>query len=391
MSSRYHAVRDIVCSLPEPGFGYGYARSPFYAKTLALGATYLAYNRRLMPISLRGEDRFEGYWALRRTVTRLDTGELPTEFRGPDAIRLLNRLFTRDVAKLKPGRSTYGIACWDHGGVLVDGVLIRLEADRFWYVQADGDFIGWARAHAMGMDVEISDPQSWVNQIQGPRAFDVLAESCDGGAPNNFRFFDAREVTMGGQPVMITRTGWTGELGFEVYTRPDTDGERLWDHIGAAGARHGLREIGLDPMDIRRIEAAILNNGSDMDGTTTPFAVGLEAFVDLTKGDFLGRAALEGADRRNRLLGLACRAAEPLVGGPVARGGREIGHVTAAGWSPFLEQGVAYVRLADADDATLGPVEAMGFDLAMHPAEIVELPFYDADKRISRGLETPKV
>jgi glycine cleavage system aminomethyltransferase T len=109
------------------------------------------------------------------------------------------------------------------------------------------------------------------------------------------------------------------------------------------------------------------------------------------EGDFLGRAVLENADRRIRLLGLACKGAEPLIGGPVARGGREIGFIAASGWSPFLDQGVAYVRLADASDATLGPVEAMGFDLAMHRAEIVELPFYDAGKLIARGLEAPKV
>ena len=390
MSTKYHAVRDIVCSLPEPGFGYGYARSPFYSQTLAMGATYLVYNHRLMPVSLKQGDRFEGYWALRRAVTRLDTGELPTEFRGPDAERLLNKLFTRDISKLKPGRSTYAIACWDHGGVLVDGVLIRLEANRFWYVQAEGDFVAWARAHAMGMDVEISDPGSWVHQIQGPKAMEVLADACDNGAPENFRYFDAREVSMGGQQVMITRTGWTGELGFEVYTRPGLNYDRLWDHISAAGAKHGMKDIGLDAMDIRRIEAEILNCGSDMDATTTPFAVGLGAFVNM-EGDFLGRAALENADRRVRLLGLACKVAEPLIGGPVARGGREIGFITASGWSPFLDQGVAYVRLADANDATLGPVEVMGFDLAMHRAEIVELPFYDADKLIARGLEAPRV
>lgn len=158
----------------------------------------------------------------------------------------------------------------------------------------------------------------------------------------------------------------------------------------AAGAKHGMMDIGLDAMDIRRIEAEFLNCGSDMDGTTTPFAVGLGSFVNMG-GNFVGKAALENADRRLRLLGLACKKAEPLIGGPVARGGREVGYITASGWSPFLNQGVAYVRLANADDTTLGPVEVMGFDLAMHRAEIVALPFYGADKLIERGLEAPRV
>ncbi len=170
MPRHFVAQRDLVCSLPEPGWNYGYDRSPFYPHTLAHDATYVVYNRRIMPVSMTNADRFRAYWALRKGMTCLGTGELPTEFRGPDAERLLNKLFTRDMTKMKPGRGSYGVACWPDGDVLVDGILVRLEEDRFWYVvQADGDFVGWARAHALGMDVEVVDPQSWVHQIQGPR------------------------------------------------------------------------------------------------------------------------------------------------------------------------------------------------------------------------------
>ena len=388
MTRHLVARRELVCSLEEPGWNYGHERSPFYRHAVANGATWVVYNRRMMPVSMTTTDRFRAYWALRKGVARLDTGELPTEFRGPEAERLLDRLFTRDVSKMKPGRSAYGVACWPDGGVLVDGILIRLAEDRFWYVQADGDFVGWARAHALGMDVEIADPQSWVHQVQGPKAFDVLAGACDGGMPESFRYFDAREVAMGGQPVLITRTGWTGELGFEIYTRPGMDHEALWAHVSAAGARHGMLDIGLDGMDIRRIEAAILNNGSDIDHTLSAWAAGLGPFVDLSKPDFFGRDALESmTDRRTRMYGIVCKAAEPLIGGPVARHDREIGRITAAGWSPFLERGVAFVRLARADDVDPRSVEVMGFDLAVHEATIVDLPFYDTAKKIPRGLE----
>ena len=388
MTRHLVARRDLVCSLEEPGWSYGHERSPFYRHAVANGATWVVYNRRMMPVSMTSADRFRAYWALRKGVVRLDTGELPTEFHGPDAERLLDRLLTRDVSKMKPGRSAYGVACWPDGGVLVDGILIRWGEERFWYVQADGDFVGWARAHALGMDVEVSDPQSWVHQVQGPKSFDVLAEACDGGMPESFRYFDAREVAMGGQPVLITRTGWTGELGFEIYTRPGMDHEALWAHVSAAGAGHGMLDIGLDGMDIRRIEAAILNNGSDIDHTLSAWAAGLGPFVDLSKSEFFGRDALEATtDRRTRMYGIVCKAAEPLTGGPVARHDREIGRITAAGWSPFLERGVAFVRLARADDVDPRSVEVMGFDLAMHEATIVDLPFYDTAKKIPRGLE----
>ncbi|MBC6440694.1 MAG: aminomethyl transferase family protein [Rhodospirillales bacterium] len=380
--------RDLVCTLPGPGWNYGHTRSPFYPHAVAEGATFVVYNRRMMPVSMTNADRFQAYWALRKGVVRLDTGELPTEFRGPDAERLLNRLFTRDVSRMKPGRSAYGVACWPDGGILVDGILVRLEEDRFWYVQADGDFVGWARAHALGLDVEITDPRSWVHQIQGPKAFDVLAEACDDGMPEPFRYFDAREVTMGGQTVLITRTGWTAELGFEVYTRPGMDDDALWAHISAAGAKHGMLDIGLDGMDIRRIEGAIFNNISDIDHTTSAWAAGFGPFLKFGKGDFFGSDALQAmTDRRTCMYGITCKAAEPLAGGPVARDGRKIGHITASGWSPYLEQGVAFVRLSSADDLAPRSCEVMGFDGAMHPARIVDLPFYDAEKKIPRGLE----
>ena len=392
MTHAHIARRDVVCSLAEPGWSYGHARSPFYRYDLEQGATYCIYNRRMMPVSLTSSTREEGYWALRRGVTRLDTGELPTEIVGPDAARLLDRIFTRRVSALRPGRCTYGIACWPDGGVLVDGILIRLEDDRFWYVQADGDIVGWMHAHALELDVEVRDPDSWVHQVQGPRALDVLADACDDGLPPEFRYFDARQVVMGGQEVLVTRTGWTGEVGFEIYTRPGLDFDALWDHVTEAGARHGMIDIGLDSMDVRRIEAAILNNGSDMEATMTPFAAGLGSFVDLERDDdFFGKAALIGADRRTLLYGISCATGEPLIGGQVTRAGEMIGHVTAAGWSPYLERGIGYVRLARADLVDPREAHVVGFDLEEHACEIVDLPFYDAEKRIPRGLETVAV
>ena len=189
-------------------------------------------------------------------------------------------------------------------------------------------------------------------------------------------------------------TGWSDSCraGFaparEWRLSTAHDHEALWTHVTAAGARHGMLDIGLDGMDIRRIEAAILNNGSDVDHAMSAWAAGLGPFVDLAKSDFFGRDALDAmTDRRTRMYGLTCKTAEPLIGGPVARNAEEIGRITASGWSPHLEQSVAYVRLACADDLEPRSVEVMGFDLAMHEASIVDLPFYDPQKRIPRGLE----
>ncbi len=387
------ARRDVVRSLPEPGWNYGHQRSPFYRYNVAGGAAYCVYNRRMMPVSLTTSDREAGYWALRRTVTRLDTGELPTQIAGPDSGRLLDMIFTRKVSGLRPGRCTYGVACWPDGGILVDGILIRLAEDRFWYVQADGDFVGWLKAHALAMDVTVTDPQSWVHQLQGPQALGLLAAAADGGLPQNFRYFDAREVAFAGQTVLITRTGWTGEVGFEIYTRPGLDTAALWDHIMGVGAQFGLVDIGLDPMDTRRIEAAILNNLSDMDSSMTPFQAGLGDFVQLDRDDdFFGKSSLLATtDRRTRIYGISCPTGEPLIGAPVTRSGVELGVVTAAAWSPYLGRGIGYIRLHDADLLEPRRATVIGFDQAEHACDIVDLPFYDADKKIPRGLATASV
>lgn len=393
MTENNVAYRDLVCSLPEPGWNYGHTRSPFYKYDLAQGATYVVYNRRMMPVSVKTSTREEGYWALRRAAVRLDTGELPTEIAGPDAGRLLDRLFTRKVSTLKPGRCGYGVACWDDGGLLVDGIMVRLGEDRFWYVQADGDFVGWLKAHALEMDVEIRDPQSFVHQIQGPKALDILAEASDTGVPEKFTYFAARTVPIAGQEVLITRTGWTGELGFEVYTQPGIDTDALWNRLTEVGKKFGMIDIGLDPMDVRRIEAGILNNLSDFDSSMTPFEAGLGGFVGLDReDDFFGKEALKATtDRRTRLYGIRCDHAEPLVNGPVTRDGAVIGHITAAEWSPHLKAGIGYVRLLSADHAESRRASVQGFDLGTHDCEIVDLPFYDPEKKISRGIEAVEV
>ena len=244
----------------------------------------------------------------------------------------------------------------------------------------------------MDMDVEISDPGSWVSQVQGPRSMDILAAALDGGAPEDFHFFDVRQASIGGQRVLISRTVWTGELGWEFYTVPGPDGgfdgPALWRRLQQAGAPCGMIESGLDSMNIRRIEAGILNNGSDMDPSMTPFQAGLGMFVDLDKPDFIGKEAMAGRDRRTLIYGIRCEDAEPMTGTTVLRNEGEAGLVTAAAWSPYLEYGIGYARMAEPGNWDGAAVTVIGVDGLAHPAELLELPYYDADKHIARGLDT---
>ncbi len=383
------ASRLRVTAHDEPGWNYALWRSAFHEITEALGASYMVYNQRVVPVTY-GKDRQSEYWTLRRGVGMTDvSGERTTEIAGPDAERLMDLVMPRPMTKFNPGRAMYGLLCRPDGRLLCDGVLVRPAPDRFWYISALGDVEPWLVAHAAGLDVQISDPHVSALAVQGPKSLDVLAAACDGGLPDEFKYFAARHVVMGGQDVLITRTGWTGELGFEVYLpRAGLDGPALWRHIENKGAPFGIKVVGLDAMDIRRIEAGILLNGADMDATLNPFQAGLGGFIDMTKPDFIGKAAFEDADRTLLVSGLFCADDEPLTGGARLEGDEDVGWITAAAYSPYLKSGTAIVRLrrAVAIDADRLTVETRKAGQA--PARLATLPLYDAEHRIVRGLDT---
>jgi aminomethyltransferase len=384
MASSDGKTRDLVSTLSGAGWDYALNRHPYHEIERPLGPHYCVYNRRLMACCFDKLSTEAGYWRLRQKAAVLNTGEYVLQFQGPDAEALLNRLFTKDITRLRAGRCGYGLACYEDGGLLVDGVLLRLADDLFWYAQADGDFYSWARAHAAGMDVGISDPEVFVSQVQGPNSMRILADAADDGMPEPFGYFGIARVGFGGQQVVITRTGYTNELGWEYYTEPGHDADALWRHLAAAGEAHGMEIFGLDAMHIRRIEAGILNAGSDFDRTTTPWAAGLGRFVDEDKGDFIGRAALLEAPRESLLTGLYC-AAEPHIGGEILRGESVAGRVTAGAVSPYLERGIGIGRMQEAGFAEGEAVRVRCIDGELHEGRLASLPLYDKECEIPRG------
>ncbi|MEX0924225.1 MAG: aminomethyltransferase family protein [Rhodovibrionaceae bacterium] len=376
--------------LPQPSdagrsseFARTMAPHPLVYQELPYGPEYTIYNGRLTAMSMTSATPDDAYWRLRRQAILRHTGELPIEVRGPDAVKLMNRVFTRDVAKVRVGRCSYQIACYPDGGMLLDGVLVRLDEDRFWYGQADGDLTAWLRAHAAGMDVEVFDPDVWISQVQGPDSLKVLQDAVDGSTPEPFRYFDAATVRIAGQEVVITRTGFTSELGWEVYLAPGIDIPAVGERILEAGAPYGLIPVAIG--GARRIEAGLLNAGTDFDDTVTPFAAGLGALVDLDKDNFVGKDALQDADRRRRTWGLRVQGGVARLGRGLRVGGTSAGAVCSSAWSPFQRCGVAIVRL---DDPEFGPgteVEVDCGDGEARPAEVCELPMYDKEGLILRG------
>ncbi|MGC1488238.1 MAG: aminomethyltransferase family protein [Albidovulum sp.] len=385
MRSSDGKTRDLVTSMEGAGWDYALARHPYHAIERPKGPHYCVYNRRQMACCFDDHSTEDGYWLLRQKAAVLHTGEYPLQVEGPDAEKLLDRLFTKDMTKVKVGRCAYGLACYEDGGLLVDGILLRLAADKFWYAQADGDFYSWARAHGAGMDVTISDPDVFVSQVQGPNALEILQAASDGGLPEPFGYFAVARVSFGGQEVVITRTGYTNELGWEFYTEPHHDAAALWQHLNAAGKPFGMEIFGLDAMNIRRIEAGILNAGSDFNTTTTPYDVHLGRFVDEDKGDFIGKAALAKAPRAPRLHGIICPTGEPLISANVDVGGMQAGHVTAGAVSPYLGFGIGYALMNDAKHGVGTAIMVGCKDGTMQAAKLVELPFYDKQAEIPRG------
>lgn len=382
MSSSVHANASNTVRInskrfePSP-YGEFYANSETVWNVYA-GRLYCVFN---------GADSIETYWTLRRKTVLYDVPERPVQIEGPDVFPLLERIFARRISNLDMGRGRYTIACTPQGGVFMDGVLFRMAEDRFWYVQPDGALEPWLVAHSEGFDVRISDPKSRVLQVQGPTSFEVMRDASGGTIDEKMKYFHSGVFELGGQELYVSRTGWTGELGFEIYSQGDgTDYRALWNHLMAAGEPHGMVFDGLQSMEMRRMEAAILDNLTDFDLSMTPFEAGLGAFIDLDKEGFVGRDALLDADRRTLMYGIKCQVI-PEMHLEVFDSDTVVGRMTGGAWSPFLECGIGYVRFNKPNDwagRTLALRTSKG---EFHDCEIVDLPFYDPEKRIPRGLD----
>ena len=331
-------------------FGPWYRRSPFFEKTLEAGCSaYDIYNHMYLP-GYYG-DPVEEYWALLNGVTLWDVSvERIVEITGADASAFVNTLTCRDLTKCAVGQGKYVLITAEDGGIVNDPVLLRVDADRWWLALADSDAGLWARGVAIhsGMDVKVREPEIYPVQVQGPKSKDVMA-ALFGPQIHDIRYYWTLQTELDGIPVVISRTGWTGEVGYEVYLRDPSRGAELWDRIMEAGRPHDIRPIA--PCEARRIEAGIFNYGSDMTIENNPFEImGLERLVEPQAADYIGKAALEeirarGVDRK--LVGIEVDGdALPfeLSRKCVARhDGEAVGTVTDLIWSPRLERNIGYV------------------------------------------------
>ena len=359
---------------------------PLTYQELPYDPEYSQYAGRLTTEKLSNATPDEQYWKTRKEIILRHTGEHPFEISGSDALTLLQKIFPRDISKVKIGRCSYQFACYHDGGIITDGLLLRIDENRYWFAQADGDMYSWYKANSEGLDVKIIEPNVFVSQIQGPKSMELLDKLIDETIAKTWNYFDWVEATMMGEKVIISRTGFTNELGWEIYIRPENNAEKLGDFILNEGLKMGMILTATPSFRGRRIEAGLLSAGQDFTNETNPFSVGLGRFVDMEKDYFIGKRALLNADKKCRSWGIR-------VDGGIAKKGRSIkfenqfvGKITSSTWSPYQVCGVGIVLM---DRSDLGPgtiVEVECTDEKIHKAELCKLPMYDPKGEIVRGI-----
>lgn len=373
----------------EIGFGTQIRKSPYFEATLRWGAQgFSVYNHMYIPRDFG--DPVQNYWNLVNDAILCDVAvERQVEITGPDAATFAQLLSPRDLSRMQAGQCKYVLLTNAEGGILNDPVLLRLGQNHFWFSLADSDVLFWAQGVAVnaGLKVAIREPDVSPLQLQGPKS-GLVMQALFGDGIADLRYFRLQELELDGIPLVVSRTGWSSELGYELYLRDGTRGDELWERIMAAGTPHGLAPG--HTSTIRRIEGAMLSYHADMDIGTNPYELGLERLVDLDMdADFIGKEALrriraEGVSRKQ--VGLRIEG-DPLPGPntsfwPLRKDGGTVGKVTSAVYSPRLKNNIALAMTA-VEHAELGTELQVQTPAGTLAAEIVEKPFFDPKKTIA--------
>jgi glycine cleavage system aminomethyltransferase T len=377
-------------------------KSPFFYASRRHGvAMYSVYNHTYHPRHYG--DPVEEYWHLLNGVTLWDVGvEKQVEIAGPDAFTFTNMLVPRDLNKCNVRQCKYVFITAEDGGIINDPVLLRLGENHFWISVADSDVLLWAKgvAHGSGLDVTIREADVGPVQVQGPKSAAVMVDLFGDGVLE-IPYYYLAPYELDGLDVVVSRTGYTSELGYEIYLRnASRNGTALWDKVMEAGEPHDLQVVG--PCHIRRIEGGILAHGADVTIDNNPFEVGLgyDWMVDLEQeSDFIGRDALQRIKERGvaqKLAGVEIEGAN--LGSyndgamidffPVYAGGAEVGRVTSACYSPRLERNIGFAMIS-VELTELGTEFEVETPHGRSAAVVVEKPFVDPKKETPKQRVTP--
>ncbi|MDA9615966.1 glycine cleavage system protein T [Candidatus Pelagibacter sp.] len=371
------------------GFGTQIRKSPYFKSTVKWGATgFSVYNHMYIPRDFGSPE--QNFWNLVNDAILCDVAvERQVEITGPDATKFIQLLTPRDLSKLSVGQCKYVLIVNNEGGILNDPVLLRLKENHYWLSLADSDILLWAQGVAVNsnLNVKISEPDVSPLQLQGPNSGKIM-EALFGKSINDLKYYWLRELNLDGIPLIVSRTGWSSELGYELYLRDGSKGGELWEKIMEAGKPHGLKPG--HTSSIRRIEGGMLSYHADADINTNPYEVGLGRLVNLdTNINFIGKDALQkinhdGVKRKQVGVILNC---EPLTGPnttfwEIFKDNQQVGKITSAVYSPRLKQNIA-LAMVTINNSEIGTV----FDVKMNDkiikATVVEKPFYDSKKKLA--------
>ena len=378
-----------MTAIKEFGFGTQIRKSPFFDATVRWGATnFSVYNHMYIPRDFGNPE--ENFWSLVNDAILCDVAvERQVEVTGPDAAKFVQLLVSRDLSKCAVGQCKYVLLTNAQGGILNDPILLRLAENHFWISLADSDILLWAQGVAVysGLDVHLCEPDVSPLQLQGPQS-GVIMQSLFGEDIADLKYYWLREYDLDGIPLIVSRTGWSSELGYEIYLRDASKGDLLWEKIMAAGQPFGLKPG--HTSSIRRIEGGMLSYHADMDINTNPYELGLDRLVDLEADfDFIGKPALQ----KIRHQGVTRKQVGLIISGPAMTGpnsnfwavekdGQVVGKITSAVYSPRLQQNIA-LAMVDANFAALGTEYLVVKADGNETATVVQKPFFDPKKKLT--------
>lgn len=376
---------------PMISIGPRVRKSPFFDATMRSGAkAFTIYNHMYMPTNYG--DPVSEYWSLVRDVTLWDVScQRQIVIRGPDAKPFMELLTPRDLSDCPSHQCLYVVLTDEAGGIVNDAVLMHMRENEFWLSPGDGDVILWAQGIAWrsGMDVEVLEGDIFPLQLQGPKSPHV-AYKLFGQAALDLGYFHVIETELNGLKLALSRTGWSGELGYEFYLEDAGHGNQLWETVKEAGKDFSI--VPAAPNTIRSIEGGLLSYFSDMRRVDNPYTFGLDRLVNLDKkADFIGRAALrkikaEGNSRR--LVGIEIDG-EPISHNEsfwhVSHKGEQAGHVSRCVWSPRLERNIGWANVP-AECTSAGTHLDVCCPQGDLRAEVVDTPWFPAEKIIPPGI-----
>ena len=371
---------------PLIGIGTRVRKSPYYDSNIKYGVKgFTIYNKMYLPTGF--DDPEKEYESLINDVTFGDfAAERQIEISGSDAYDFIRYIQPRNLEKCQIGYCKYIILTDNEGGIINDACLLRLEDDKFWISPGDGDVILWLQGLAInsGMNVSIHEPDVSPLQISGPKSGKLIQKLFD-GEHDDLGYYKARKTSLDNIPMVIARTGWSGELSYELYLQDGSLGNDLFEKVYDAAKEFNGRVIA--PNTIRTIEGGILSYGSDFDRSHNPFTIGFDRLVDLDqKNDFIGKDALRKIKEKGvteKLVGIELEG-DPIMKAPenfwtVKSNNLKVGRVSRAFFSPRLEKNIALaiVDIDNAEEGTSVVVETPNGDLN---STIVSLPWFKADK-----------